>query len=233
MRGSSCDLPGVLDGGSRESSSSPPSPNGNGSPKQLRSQRVPAAGEIRTQWKKWVAIRDAPCAGHPWRYSKHQLAYHYTADRDILKQCVAFSSSPRDAPERLAVELELPLAAARRRSRERSRSSSGELPPGLGDGMSAWGSYLSQTGGHSNGQPGSRAAAVPVAQGGGQAVGGDSGMEVGSFSPSRRRPPPGLRGVLEDEETPADADEDAPRRPRLGRDSMGSDAGDAAGSPAS
>jgi hypothetical protein len=138
--------------------------------------------------------------------------------------------------QRLAVELELPLAAARRRSRERSRSSSGELPAGLGDGMSAWGSYLAQTpnGGHSTGQPGSRAAAVVAAQGGGQACnGGDGGMEVGSFSPSRRRPPPGLRGVLEDEEAPADADEDAPRRPRLGRDSMGSDAGDAAGSPAS
>lgn len=139
--------------------------------------------------------------------------------------------------QRLAVELELPLAAARRRSRERSRSSSGELPAGLGDGMSAWGSYLSQTsaGGHSNGQPGSRAAPGPAAPGGGSdcSSGGDGGMEVGSFSPSRRRPPPGLRGVLEDEEAPADADEDAPRRPRLGRDSMGSDAGDAAGSPAS
>lgn len=46
-----------------------------------------------------VAIRDAPCAGHPWRYSKHQLAYHYRADRDILRRLVAFSSSPRDAPE--------------------------------------------------------------------------------------------------------------------------------------
>jgi hypothetical protein len=136
------------------------------------------------------------------------------------------------------VELELPLAAARRRSRERSRSSSGELPAGLGDGMSAWGSYLAQTpnGGHSNGQPGSKAvpaSAAHAARGGGQAGRGDGGMEVGSFSPSRRRPPPGLRGVLEDEEAPPDADEDAPRRPRLGRDSMGSDAGDAAGSPAS
>jgi hypothetical protein len=140
----------ALNGDSRESSGSPPSPNGNGSPKQLRNQRVPAAGEIRTQWKKWVrcpapacstgltlmwraacgmsllaccsrsssmasgrrsvlkpqhgqhaqvAIRDAPCAGHPWRYSKHQLAYHYTADHNILRRLVAFSSSPRDAPE--------------------------------------------------------------------------------------------------------------------------------------
>lgn len=46
-----------------------------------------------------MAIRDAPCAGHPWRYSKHQLAYHYTGDRDILRRLVAFSSSPKDAPE--------------------------------------------------------------------------------------------------------------------------------------
>ena len=43
---------GAVDGDNRESSSSPPSPNG--SPKQLSSQRVPAAGEIRSQWKKWV-----------------------------------------------------------------------------------------------------------------------------------------------------------------------------------
>lgn len=46
-----------------------------------------------------VAIRDAPCAGHPWRYSKHQLVYHYTGERDILRRLVAFAGSPRDAPE--------------------------------------------------------------------------------------------------------------------------------------
>ena len=138
--------------------------------------------------------------------------------------------------QRLAVELELPLAAARRRSRERSRSSSGELPAGLGDGMSAWGSYPAQmqNGGHGTGQPASRAAPTSAAPGGGEGPGfSDGGMQVGSFSPSRRRPPPGLRGVAEDEEAPIDIDEDAPRRPRLGRDSMGSDAGDAAGSPSS
>lgn len=135
------------------------------------------------------------------------------------------------------MELELPLAAARRRSRERSRSSSGELPAGLGNGMSAWGSYPAQmqNGGHGNGQPASRAAPASAAPGDGEGPGfSDGGVEVGSFSPSRRRLPPGLRGVLEDEESPADGDEeDAPQRPRLGRDSMGSDAGDAAGSPAS
>ena len=49
-----------------------------------------------------VAIRDAPCAGHPWRYSKHQLAYHYTAEREIIRRLVAFSSSPKDAPEVIA-----------------------------------------------------------------------------------------------------------------------------------
>lgn len=46
-----------------------------------------------------VAIRDAPCAGHPWRYSKHQLVYHYTGDREILRRLVAVAGSPKDAPE--------------------------------------------------------------------------------------------------------------------------------------
>ena len=33
---------------------------------------------VRQCWRKWVAVRDVPCAGHPWRFSKHQLEYHYT-----------------------------------------------------------------------------------------------------------------------------------------------------------
>lgn len=51
---------------------------------------------------------------------------------------------------------------------------------------------------------------------------------VGSFSPSRRRPPPGLQGVDEDVATD-DLAEGEVRPPRLGRDSMGSDAGDTNG----
>jgi hypothetical protein len=55
----------TLNGDSRESSSSPPSPTGSGVPRQPGSQRVPAAGEIRSQWKKWVrcpALQYGPAA---------------------------------------------------------------------------------------------------------------------------------------------------------------------------
>ena len=31
----------------------------------------------------------SPPAGHPWRYCEEQIAYHYTADRDVLLQAVA------------------------------------------------------------------------------------------------------------------------------------------------
>lgn len=30
-------------------------------------RRAPSATSLRAQWQKWVAIRDAPCVGHPWR----------------------------------------------------------------------------------------------------------------------------------------------------------------------
>jgi hypothetical protein len=46
--------------------------------KPAKSGEAPSPEAVRQQWHKWVAVRDAHCAGHPWRYSKHQLAYHYT-----------------------------------------------------------------------------------------------------------------------------------------------------------
>ena len=44
----------------------------------VKAGEPPSPVAMRQQWQKWVAVRDAHCAGHPWRYSKHQLAYHYT-----------------------------------------------------------------------------------------------------------------------------------------------------------
>ena len=49
-----------------------------GAMKAVKSGEAPSPEAVKLQWHKWVAVRDAHCAGHPWRYSKHQLAYHYT-----------------------------------------------------------------------------------------------------------------------------------------------------------
>lgn len=45
----------------------------------------PSREAVRARWRQWVAVRDAPCPGHPWRYSDLQIRYHYTADRAVLK----------------------------------------------------------------------------------------------------------------------------------------------------
>ena len=44
----------------------------------------PSREAVRARWRQWVAVRDAPCPGHPWRYSDAQLRYHYTGDRSAL-----------------------------------------------------------------------------------------------------------------------------------------------------
>ena len=49
-----------------------------GSATPVKRGHAPSPEAVKQQWHKWVAVRDAHCAGHPWRYSKHQLAYHYT-----------------------------------------------------------------------------------------------------------------------------------------------------------
>ena len=40
-------------------------------------------------WLKWVAVRDAICPCHPWRYCEQQLEYHYTKDKSVLESAVA------------------------------------------------------------------------------------------------------------------------------------------------
>lgn len=39
-------------------------------------------------WLKWVAVRDALCPCHPWRYCDDQIKYHYTKDRAVLEAAV-------------------------------------------------------------------------------------------------------------------------------------------------
>ena len=41
------------------------------------------------QWKKWVAVREALCPCHPWRYCEDQLEYHYTKRAQVLERSVA------------------------------------------------------------------------------------------------------------------------------------------------
>lgn len=44
----------------------------------------PSMRAVTANWKAWVAVRDSPCPGHPWRYSEEQVQYHYSRQRDIL-----------------------------------------------------------------------------------------------------------------------------------------------------
>jgi methylmalonic aciduria homocystinuria type C protein len=42
----------------------------------------------RTAWREWVAVRDACPVGRGHRFADEQLAYHATADREILRNAV-------------------------------------------------------------------------------------------------------------------------------------------------
>lgn len=41
------------------------------------------------RWLKWVAVRDALCPCHPWRYGEDQLEYHYTKNRAVLERAIS------------------------------------------------------------------------------------------------------------------------------------------------
>ncbi|CAK0784373.1 hypothetical protein CVIRNUC_007577 [Coccomyxa viridis] len=50
------------------------------------SQERPLTRQLmRSRWQRWVAVRDAPCPGHPWRYCPAMLQYHYTGDCACLQ----------------------------------------------------------------------------------------------------------------------------------------------------
>lgn len=49
---------------------------------------APTAEAVRASWEKWVAVRDAPYPGHPRRFSKDQLEYHYTHNKAVLQRAV-------------------------------------------------------------------------------------------------------------------------------------------------
>jgi len=80
--------------------------------KQAKPGETPSPEAVRQQWHKWVAARDAHCAGHPWRYSKHQLSYHYTQGErhprvaqchECHRDCAVHRRRP-DAPSIMSVQ---------------------------------------------------------------------------------------------------------------------------------
>lgn len=43
-----------------------------------------AAALPSTEWRDWLAARDACCVGRAYRYSDDQIAYHYTKNLELL-----------------------------------------------------------------------------------------------------------------------------------------------------
>jgi len=41
--------------------------------------------EVAKGWEMWVAVRDVVDPGHPARYFKEQIEYHYTGEKSILE----------------------------------------------------------------------------------------------------------------------------------------------------
>jgi hypothetical protein len=51
-------------------------------------RKLPTMIDVRADWQRWLAVRDAAAPGHPARYSEDQILYHYTGDRGLLKKLV-------------------------------------------------------------------------------------------------------------------------------------------------
>ena len=49
-----------------------------------RSLCHPSREAVAARWQRWVAVRDAPFPGHPWRYPAQMLKYLYTGRRSCL-----------------------------------------------------------------------------------------------------------------------------------------------------
>jgi methylmalonic aciduria homocystinuria type C protein len=57
---------------------------------------LPTQADVRADWQRWVAVRDACPVGREHRYSAEQIRYHYTGDREILRRAIA-ERDPRAA----------------------------------------------------------------------------------------------------------------------------------------
>ncbi|GBG73028.1 hypothetical protein CBR_g12747 [Chara braunii] len=53
-----------------------------GGQRKATSRKVHGTGK----WRRWVEVRDQIHPDHPMRYSEDQIDYHYTSNRDLLKQ---------------------------------------------------------------------------------------------------------------------------------------------------
>lgn len=49
---------------------------------------VPEMVDVRAGWELWLAVRDAAEPGHPQKYCRDQVLYHYTGDRNLIKTLV-------------------------------------------------------------------------------------------------------------------------------------------------
>ncbi len=57
------------------------------------STHPPGSREVRARWRDWLAVRDACPIGVPNRYPDRQIAYHYTGDRDRLRDALEDDAS--------------------------------------------------------------------------------------------------------------------------------------------
>lgn len=63
--------------------------SGMNGPKHLAGCFAETSPKPCNAWLKWVAVRDAICPCHPWRYCEQQLEYHYTKDKSVLESAEA------------------------------------------------------------------------------------------------------------------------------------------------
>ena len=57
-------------------------------PSSMDEEEAPGLSAVAQNWQAWVAVRDAPCPGHPMRFSSEQIRYHYTQDKSLLRQAL-------------------------------------------------------------------------------------------------------------------------------------------------
>jgi cyanocobalamin reductase (cyanide-eliminating) / alkylcobalamin dealkylase len=60
------------------------------------------AAKPGSNWRSWLAVRDACPVGRTHRYGEEQIRYHYTKDRDILRRLIAAGGARERSPGDLA-----------------------------------------------------------------------------------------------------------------------------------
>lgn len=94
----------------------------------------PCMRAVTSNWRCWVAVRDSPCPGHPWRYSEEQLRYHYTRDPSVLptallRRNLVGPGTPEVAPGGAASLLDPALQAFHRSAVQAQRREGAQQEP--------------------------------------------------------------------------------------------------------